>query len=85
MQPLPAYIGLIFCMLTVFIFATAGWWNHGEQHIDIYSTFVGVSTIFISNPKSPLYENHKLTYLREARCSRDILAHPKGLQIREQF
>ena len=84
MQPLPAHIGLIFCILTVFVFATAGWWNHGEQHIDIYSTFVGVSTI-ISKPKALLYENHKLTYLREAHSSRDILAHPKRLQIRERL
>ncbi len=70
--------------MTVFVFATAGWWNHGAQHIDIYSTIVGVSTSFMSNPKSPLYEIHKLTDLREARSSRDILAHAKRLQIREQ-
>lgn len=47
MQPIPAYIGLIFCILTVFFFATTGWWNRGEKHIDIWSTFVGPVTLAI--------------------------------------
>ena len=46
MQPIPAYVGLIFCILTVFVFATAGWWNHGDKSLDIWSAFVGVSPDF---------------------------------------
>lgn len=85
MQPIPAYIGLIFCILTVFFFATAGWWNHGEKHIDIWSTFVGVSFIFASNRKSAALEKRNFAYFYIARSSRDILAHPESLPIWEQF
>jgi hypothetical protein len=42
MQPIPAWFGLISCLLTVLVFSTAGWWNGGEKTIDIYAAFVGV-------------------------------------------
>jgi amino acid transporter len=45
LQPIPAYFGLIFCILTVFVFATSSWWNGGERQIDIWSAVVGVSAI----------------------------------------
>jgi hypothetical protein len=48
MQPIPAYIGLVFCIATVFVFATAGWWNGGEKKIDIWAAFVGVSLFLCS-------------------------------------
>jgi len=41
LQPIPAYFGLIFCILTVFVFASAPWWNGGENQIDIWSAVVG--------------------------------------------
>ena len=43
LQPIPAYFGLVFCILTVFVFASAPWWNGGEKDIDIWSACVGVS------------------------------------------
>jgi hypothetical protein len=42
MQPIPAYIGLIFCILTVFVFATAPWWDRREKPISIVVAFVAV-------------------------------------------
>lgn len=51
-QPIPAYIGLISCLLIVFVFATASWWNGGEKSDAVLSAMAGVSF----NSTSTLFE-----------------------------
>ncbi|CZR51546.1 uncharacterized protein PAC_01423 [Phialocephala subalpina] len=40
-QPVPAYIGLISCLLIVFVFATSSWWDHGEKAAAVWASMAG--------------------------------------------
>jgi hypothetical protein len=45
LQPIPAYIGLAFCMSTALVFFTASIWNDNRGLIITYSAFLSVSTL----------------------------------------
>ncbi|KAE8450328.1 hypothetical protein EG329_006756 [Mollisiaceae sp. DMI_Dod_QoI] len=40
-QPIPAYIGFVFCLLIILVFATSSWWDHGEKSAAIWSAMAG--------------------------------------------
>jgi yeast amino acid transporter len=42
-QPLIAYVGLTMCLLIVFVFSTATWWNGKATPAKVTSAFAGVS------------------------------------------
>lgn len=42
-QPFPAWVGLISCLLIIFVFATSSWWNHKENGDAIAAALAGVS------------------------------------------
>jgi H+/Cl- antiporter ClcA len=49
MQTFPAWVGLIFCFVIIFVFSTASWWNHKEaKGSDIPAAFAAVSNILLS-------------------------------------
>src|ERR1700730_953650 len=43
LQPIPAWLGLIGCLLIVFVFSTADWWNAVLSFKKVATTFAGVS------------------------------------------
>lgn len=47
-QTAPAWIGLSFCILIVFVFSTASWWNHKEEKdSDIPAAFAAPAGLFL--------------------------------------
>lgn len=43
LQPVPAWIGLISCLLIIFVFATSSWWNKKEKGDAVAAALAGVS------------------------------------------
>lgn len=72
MQPIPAVIGLIFCILTVFVFATARWWNGDARTVDALAAFIGVSPHL-----TPFYIKGA-DFALAARFSLYFVARPQG-------
>lgn len=42
-QPFPAWVGLISCILIIFVFATSSWWNDKENGDAVAAALAGVS------------------------------------------
>jgi amino acid transporter len=45
LQPLPAWIGLISCLLIITVFASASWWNRKEKFAAVAAAYAGVRTL----------------------------------------
>ena len=43
-QPAPAYLGLLMCLLTVFVFSTATWWRQAATAKKVAVAYTGVYT-----------------------------------------
>ncbi|KAF4634110.1 hypothetical protein G7Y89_g4002 [Cudoniella acicularis] len=46
-QPIPAIFGLVGCILTVFLFSTASWWNGGEDATAVVAVWIAPISLFI--------------------------------------
>lgn len=45
LQPIPAWIGLISCLLIITVFASSSWWNRKEKFAAVAAAYAGVSNL----------------------------------------